>query len=149
MAAVVGHVVDAIGRYVGERLARVPTAAAALGTYISATVGFVETHRAQMTALLEIVLAGALTSDGEDPAMAAGGSGEPRDLGSARHVEAILRRGVEAGEFREMDSHVVAVAVQRAVEGLPFLLRTEPELDVAAYGRELVTLFDLATRRPS
>jgi AcrR family transcriptional regulator len=149
MAAVVGHVVDGIGRYVGERLAVVPTAPEALGTYISATVGFVDTHRAQMTALLEIVLAGALDSDGEDPTVTGGGSDEPRDLGSARHVEAILRRGVEAGEFREMDTHVVGVAVQRAVEGLPFLLRTEPDLDVAAYGRELVTVFDLATRRPS
>jgi hypothetical protein len=48
-----------------------------------------------------------------------------------------------------MDTHVVAIAVQRAVEGLPFLLRTEPDLDVAAYGRELVTVFDLATRRAS
>jgi AcrR family transcriptional regulator len=147
MADVVGHVLDAIGRYVGDRLAAVPTAADALGTYISATVGFVDTHRAQMTALLEIVLAGALSSDGDDAAAAADGSVEPRDLGSATHVEAILRRGVEAGEFREMDTHVVAVAVQRAVEGLPFLLRTEPDLDVAAYGRELVTLFDRATRR--
>jgi AcrR family transcriptional regulator len=149
MTAVAGHVVDAIGRYVGDRLAAVTTAADALGTYISATVGFVDTHRAQMTALLEIVLAGALTSDAEDPTVTAEGSGEPRDLGSAHHVEAILLRGVEAGEFREMDTHVVAIAVQRAVEGLPFLLRTEPDLDVAAYGRELVTVFDLATRRAS
>jgi AcrR family transcriptional regulator len=147
MAAVVGHVVDAIGRYVGDRVVAVPTAAEALATYISATVGFVDTHRAQMTALLEIVLAGALTSDAGDQAVADGGPAEPRDLGSARHVEAILRRGVGAGEFREMDTHVVAIAVQRAVEGLPFLLRTEPDLDVEAYGRELVTVFDLATRR--
>jgi AcrR family transcriptional regulator len=149
MEAVVGHVVDAIGRYVGDRLTAVPTAAGALATYISATVGFVDTHRAQMTALLEIVLAGAITADGEDSTVAAGGAGEPRDLGSARHVEAILRRGVEAGEFRAMDVHVVAIAVQRAVEGLPFLLRTEPDLDVSAYGRELVTVFDLATRPAS
>jgi len=41
---------------------------------------------------------------------------------------------------------VVATAVQRAVEGLPFLLESVPDLDCAAYGRELVTLFDLGTR---
>jgi AcrR family transcriptional regulator len=148
MAAVVGDVVDAIGRYVGERLAAVPTAAGALATYISATVGFVDTHRAQMTALLEIVLAGGFAPAAEDHPVA-DGQGDGRDLGSAAHVEAILRRGVEAGEFREMDTHVVAIAVQRAVEGLPFLLRTEPDIDVGAYGRELVTVFELATRRTS
>jgi Amidohydrolase family len=35
---------------------------------------------------------------------------------------------------------------QRAIDGLPFLLATEPGLDIAAYAREVVTAFDLATR---
>src|SRR4051812_47412780 len=119
MAAVVGYVVDAIGRYVGDRLTAVPTAAGALATYISATVGFVDTHRAQMTALLEIVLAGALTTDDEDPTVAAGGAGEPRDLGSARHVEAILRRGVEAGGVPATGAPRGAIAGPRGAGGRP------------------------------
>jgi len=41
----------------------------------------------------------------------------------------------------------MATAVQRAVEGLAFLLDSLPDLDCAAYGRELVTLFELGTRR--
>ena len=61
MSALMGHVVDGIGRYVGDRLAAAATAAGALARYISATVGFVDTHRAQMTALLEIVLAGVVS----------------------------------------------------------------------------------------
>jgi hypothetical protein len=40
----------------------------------------------------------------------------------------------------------MAVAVQRAVEALPFVLHGHPGLDCAAYGRELATTFDLATR---
>ena len=40
----------------------------------------------------------------------------------------------------------MATLVQRAVDGLPFLLDVRPDLDVAAYGREVVTVFDLATR---
>jgi len=40
----------------------------------------------------------------------------------------------------------VRVPQQRAIDGLPFLLATEPGLDIAAYAREDVTAFDLATR---
>jgi hypothetical protein len=63
------------------------------------------------------------------------------------HVEAILRQGQAAGEFRDFDPRVMALAVQRAVEALPFALESEPDLDCVAFGRELVTLFALATRR--
>jgi hypothetical protein len=40
----------------------------------------------------------------------------------------------------------MATLVQRAVDGLPFLLAAEPALDVQAYGAEVATVFDLATR---
>ena len=41
----------------------------------------------------------------------------------------------------------MAVTIQRAVDGLPFPLETHPGTDPDSYARELVTLFDLATRR--
>jgi hypothetical protein len=41
----------------------------------------------------------------------------------------------------------MAVTIQRAVDGVPFLLETHPDTDLDSYARELVTLFDLATRR--
>jgi AcrR family transcriptional regulator len=145
MAAVVGDVIDRIGRYVGGRTTAASSPREALAAYITAVVDFVDEERASMTALLEIVLAGAL-GGGEDTADTGDGVPGGRDLGSAVHVEEILRRGVAAGDFRAMDVSVVAVAVQRAVEGLPFLLRSDPDLDCAAFGRELVTVFDLATR---
>lgn len=62
-------------------------------------------------------------------------------------LEEILRRGQESGEFRAFDTRVMATVIQRAVDGLPFLLATYPDVDVDAYAREVVTLFDLATRR--
>jgi len=37
--------------------------------------------------------------------------------------------------------------VQRAVDGLPFVLQADPRVDCDAYARELVTLFRLATAR--
>jgi len=45
------------------------------------------------------------------------------------------------------DTRVMAAVIQRAVDGLPFLLATYPNIDVDAYAREVVTLFELATRR--
>jgi hypothetical protein len=63
------------------------------------------------------------------------------------HVEAILRRGQSAGEFRDFDPLVMAAAVQRTVEGLPFLLGSAPHLDCPAFAREVATTFELATRR--
>jgi hypothetical protein len=92
-----------------------------------------------MRALLQILLAGALPA-GTLPA----GTGTDEPLPS--HVEAILRRGQAEGEFRSFDPRVMALAVQRSVEALQFALEADPALDTAAFARELVTLFSLATR---
>jgi hypothetical protein len=64
-------------------------------------------------------------------------------------LEGILRAGQDAGEFRGFDVTVMATLIQRSVDGLPFLLAVDPELDIAAYAREVVTVFDLATRMTS
>jgi len=41
---------------------------------------------------------------------------------------------------------LVATSIQRAIEGIPMLLETHPQLDLDAGAEELVTLFDLAVR---
>ena len=41
----------------------------------------------------------------------------------------------------------MATVVQRSVDGLPFALQADPGLDCAAYAREVVTIFELATQR--
>jgi AcrR family transcriptional regulator len=135
IAAVAGEVIAAIGEHLGQRLAAQTSAAGRLRGYIEGMVQFTAEHRAPMKALLEIFLNGGLQYDANT------------DQGVVGHVEAILRQGQADGEFRAFDPRVVATAVQRAVEGLPFLLQATPELDCLAYGRELVTLFDLGTRR--
>ncbi|NED89278.1 hypothetical protein G3I76_55555 [Streptomyces sp. SID11233] len=40
----------------------------------------------------------------------------------------------------------MATTIQRSIDGLPFLPRSEPDLDLASYAQELVELFDRATR---
>ncbi len=135
ITAVAEDVVASIGEYMAQRVGAETSAAGMLRAYIEGMVEFTVTHRARMKALLEIFLGGALHYDaGTEQTVIA-------------HLEAILRQGQVAGEFREFDPRVMATAVQRAVEGLPFLLESVPDLDCSAYGRELVTLFELGTRR--
>jgi AcrR family transcriptional regulator len=135
IAAAAAEVINAIGQFMAARMGLETDARGLLRSYIEGTCEFIATHRGQMKALLEIVLGGGL---GDLPAA---------DEQAIGQVEQILLQGQADGEFREFDARVVATAVQRAVEGLPFLLETSPDVDCEAYGRELVSLFDLGTRR--
>lgn len=134
VARVVEEVIGSISSYMYERMQSVAGATAALQTYIEGTVEFIATHRAEMTALLAIFLSGAVQYEAAD------------DVAVTSHVERILRAGQESGEFRDFDTRVVASAIQRAVEGATFALQRQPDLDLAAYGRELSALFDRAVR---
>jgi hypothetical protein len=62
-------------------------------------------------------------------------------------VEQILRRGQDDGTFRTFDPFIMGSLVQRSVDGLPFLLETQSDLDLGVYAEELVETFDIATRR--
>lgn len=135
VGAVVAHVVGSIGEFVGRAVSAESASAGQLRAYIEAVVAFTASHRGEMRALLQIVLAGGLPA------------GTGADDAVPGHLEAILRRGQADGEFRAFDPRVMAIAVQRAVEALPFVLESEPDLDCTAFGHELVTLFDRATRR--
>ncbi len=135
MDAVVTDVIGRIGRHVGERIALETTAAGQLSAYILAVVGFIDRDRTSMIALAEVVL-GVGFDDGIEA-----------DRSATDGVEAILSHGQRTGEFRRFDTRVMATTVQRSVDGLPFLLRSEPDLDCVGYAAELVTLFELATAR--
>jgi AcrR family transcriptional regulator len=110
------------------------TAAQALRVHIEASIEFIDTHREPMKALADIFINGGFGYD----------AGSENTVVSP--LEDILRAGQDSGEFRDFDPTVMATLIQRAVDGLPFLLDVRPGLDVAAYGREVVTTFDLATR---
>jgi AcrR family transcriptional regulator len=140
IGAVVADVYAAMGQFMRERVEGQPDARATLRAYIGALVGFIATHRPQMQALMSVFL----DHRGEDDARTYDTGAERAALGP---VEEILRAGQRGGEFREFDTFVMASTIQRAIDGLPFLLRTAPDLDLDAYAEELVTLFDLATRR--
>ncbi|HSR86957.1 MAG TPA: TetR/AcrR family transcriptional regulator [Streptosporangiaceae bacterium] len=131
---IVEHVLTAIGSQMAHRLADASSPASALRTYIEGNVEFIGAHHEEMKALLEIFLNGAFDY------------GPETDQAVISPIEQILRAGQAAGEFRSFDPKVMATLVQRAVDGLPFLLAAEPDTDVAAYGAEVAMTFHLATK---
>lgn len=133
MSALVEHVVAGIGEHVGAMVMAEGTPRGRLRAYIDGVVSYSDTHRKPMAALLQVVMAGAGGATTQ----------EPSDLS---HLERILVEGQKAKEFRKFDTRVMATTIQRAVEIVPFQLQANPDLDCAAYARELVELFDRATR---
>ncbi|WP_203872069.1 TetR/AcrR family transcriptional regulator [Planomonospora parontospora] len=136
---VVQEIYQRISRHMAERVGAQATAAGALRAYIEGNVEFIAANRARMRTLYEVFLNHRAEDGGRsrDAGM---------DLGVLSHLEAVLRRGQESGEFRGFDVRVMAVAVQRAVEGLPFLLEADPGMDPEVYARETAEIFELATR---
>jgi len=135
VAAVVHEVVDAMGTWVGQRVTAQPGPRQMLRAYVEGVVTYTARHRDELVALLQI-----LTAGGFPPSVRV-------QAAAPEHVERILLEGQRTGVFRAFDVSVMAMAVQRAVEGVAFAVHVDRDLDVDAYAGELATLFDLATRR--
>ena len=133
---VVATVLADLSAFMTGRMPAAGSAAAALRAYIEGNIAFIGIHREPMKALTEIFINGRFGYDADS------------ERSAVSPLEDILRSGQASGEFRGFDRTVMATLVQRAIDGLPFLLNMRPDLDVAAYGREASTVFDLATRAP-
>lgn len=131
---VVREVLSAIEGFVGDRMTAAAGPADALGTYIRATVAFIAGHRQKMKALLEIFLAGGFRYDAENEAHV------------VSPLEEILQQGQREGRFRPFDTKVMATLIQRAVDGLPFMLAADPDLDTDSFADEVAATFERATR---
>ena len=133
MDAVVHTVLGEFGAFVTERMNAESGPAGELRAFIVANIAFVKANRTRLLAALAVAAAG---PDGPDPVLEA-------DL---RGLAELLRAGQLAGEFREFDVDVMAVAIRSVRDGVLTRLRAEPDLDLDTYTSELVTLFELATR---
>ncbi len=137
---VVKEIYTDAARFIGPRLAAQSTAQLRLQTYIQAHVEYISTHLMQMMAIMEV----AINVRTEEGKLRYGTATEKPVLTA---LEAILRKGQEEGDFRAFDLHVMAVTIRRAIDALPPLFIADPALDADLYARELVTLFDRATRK--
>lgn len=135
---VVTEIYAAAVQAVTPQITAQPTATLQLQAYIHSAVDYIGAHRMRMVALLEIAH-NFRTAEGK-----------LRYSGTEEWIltplEALLRQGQTEGDFRAFDLHVMAVTIRRAIDAVAPLLATHPNLDTASYARELVTLFDRATR---
>ncbi|MEV0993886.1 TetR/AcrR family transcriptional regulator [Nonomuraea sp. NPDC050202] len=128
-----------LSRFMHERVSAQRTASGALEAYIRSLVEYLGGHRAEMRAATEIFLN--FRPEGGTAAQDAA-----TDLSQLAHLERLLAWGQESGEFGPFSTRVMAMTVQRSLDGLPFLLEADPEADLAEYADELAALFARATR---
>ncbi|MFF2076600.1 TetR/AcrR family transcriptional regulator [Kitasatospora sp. NPDC058162] len=121
--------------------------AAMLAAYIEANLDFLAEHPVEVRALVD-VFANARRQDGSSLVSSAG-----FDTPVALLVQH-LRDGQRSGAFRPFDAEAMATAIRASIDAAANRISAGNSagssagdgFDPRAYGRELVTLFDLATR---
>jgi TetR/AcrR family fatty acid metabolism transcriptional regulator len=136
--AAVARIFDSITEALESRL-RGTSPETFVADYINAWVDYYRTQTRYMFAIREIW--GNFRNDSGDqhfgPQAVAG------ELGVVQHV---LEYGQEPGIRGRFDARVMAVSIKAALDALLDQLAADPALDLAAYGAELVKLFERATR---
>jgi len=138
---VVIDVLEAGRAYIIPRVFAQSTGPAMLRAYIESNLAFMREHRNYMVAVVEILRNGAFTTDG-------GSRVDGRDVDVATHLlqEQLARLQAE-GELRsDFDPGVMAMAIRATIDVVPHRLARDPDFDIDSYAREIITVFDLATR---
>lgn len=111
--------------------------AAALRTYVTSNLDYIDGHRREIRALTEIFNA------------VPPGTSHPYAAGHGNAVQALtdlLRKGQDAGEFGTFAADHVAVALRAAIDAVTELLRADQNASVHGYGAELADLFERGVR---
>ena len=138
---VVIDVVEAGRAYILPRVFAESTGPAMLRAYIESNLAFMREHQNYMVAVVEILRNGAFTTD-------SGSRVDGQDVDVAAHLlkEQLARLQAE-GELRsDFDPGVMAVAIRATIDVVPHRLVRDPDFDIDSYSREVITIFDLATR---
>jgi TetR/AcrR family transcriptional regulator, fatty acid metabolism regulator protein len=137
---VVDHVYHRGAEQMAPLLNRQPTVAATLRTYIAGSIEFIRDHPREVAVLTDIFV-NYRTPDGE----------LRYGMHTAEPLLAPLRElfeaGQRSGEFREFAPAAMARVVRTAIDSTAPQILAFPDFDPDAYAHELVTLFDLATRK--
>lgn len=137
MTEVAAHVVGELRAAVGAEVETAETPLAAIRAYIHANVEYMSAHRKNMAAVTSLLFAGALHV-----------SPQHRSPGTDA-LKAIIDAGRRSGEFGAVDPAVAATIIQRAIEGIPLLLRQDPTCDLSRQGAEMERFFDSALAPPA
>lgn len=137
---VVEHVYTWGAQEMIPRLQGLSSAAETLRTYITANIEFIRDHPREVAVLTDIFV-NFRTPDGglrygvhtDEPLLAP--------------LRELFEEGQRNGEFREFAPAAMARVLRSAVDAASPQLLASPDFDADAYARELVTIFDLATRK--
>jgi AcrR family transcriptional regulator len=141
MQEVIRTGIETYATFLESRIAAESTASRMIRSYLAASADFMAVHRNLNLAILEIAF-NALGPGGERPLVAT----MPLEVHSVAFEQA-LRDAQASGELREFDVQVMTGLLRSAVtHTMVMAIRADPDVDLAAYVRELSTTFDLATR---
>jgi AcrR family transcriptional regulator len=135
---VVAQIFDSITEFLESRLGRT-TPETFVEDYITAWVEYYRTHTRYMLAIGEI------WGNFRDEA-GRRRFGEHAVAGELADVQRALELGQADGSRGQFSARVMAVTMKAALDALLGQLAGDPELDLKAYGDELVALFERATR---
>jgi AcrR family transcriptional regulator len=135
---VVARIFDSITEFLESRLERT-TPETFVADYITAWVEYFRTHTRYMLAIGEIW--GNFRDETGRRRF-----GEQAVAGELADVQRALELGQAEGSRGQFSARVMAVTMKAALDALLGQLASDPELDLEAYGDELVALFERATR---
>jgi TetR/AcrR family transcriptional regulator, fatty acid metabolism regulator protein len=135
---VVSEIFDSITVFLESRLGRT-TPERFVADYIFAWVEYYRTHTRYMLAVGEIW--GNFRDENGRRRF-----GEQAMTGELADVQRALELGQASGSRGQFSARVMAVSMKAALDALLGQLAVDPELDLMAYGEELVALFERATR---
>jgi AcrR family transcriptional regulator len=111
-----------------------------LRAYLESNLAYIAAHPEEINAVVEIVRGHRTATGGQ----VFGSAWEEDEVFGV--LEELFRAGQESGRFRAFSPRVMAVAVRRVIDGFTYQVLAHPDTDVAAFTREVVELFDHATR---
>jgi len=139
MFAAVAEIFDSIKEFLENRL-RGTSAERFVADYINAWVAYYRTRTRYVLAIREIW--GNFRDDSGHQHF-----GPQAVAGELGVVQQVLEYGQANDDLGKFDARVMAVTIKASLDALLNQFATDPQLDLEAYGAELVTLFERATAR--
>lgn len=136
---IVTRVLVEAAEYMSPRVAAAKSSLEALRVYVTSNLEYIDAQRHKIIAFIEIVN-GVPPGGAEPPPY---GEGHRRAVEDLQHL---LEAGQRRGEFGAFSAHVAAVSLRASIDAVSTPLRADPSMDVAAYGAQLLNLFERAVR---
>jgi AcrR family transcriptional regulator len=142
ISAVIAYVIDSMAEYLQPRLyaaepGKFPEKFVA--PYITTWIDYYRTHARDVIALVRIYNSFRDESGRPNPAF------DVR-AGEVTIVEQVLKRGQAKGLLGTFSARVMAASIKAVLDDVLIQFADDPDLDLEAYGTELVALFERATR---